>query len=157
MPFLCSSRFSPIAFNLSITKSSLYVFTSPAVPFSASNHVPIQTRSSPYTLVVVTKRVRRIHGDFIRPGERFILEAGNDVEDAFFVGTIGVGADREDERALNHEILELGLHPTKPTVREYCDMDQPQTTHKSALVNNESTRSHSQHGLGDARAVPDRR
>jgi hypothetical protein len=58
-------------------------------------------------LVVMTKGVRGIHGDFVRPGERFILEAGNDKEDASFVGTIGVGADREDERALNHEILEF--------------------------------------------------
>ena len=58
-------------------------------------------------LVVVTKRMRGIDGDFIRPGERFILEAGNNKEDASFVGTIGVGADREDKRALNHEILEF--------------------------------------------------
>ena len=47
-PFLCCSRSSPIAFNLSNTKSSLYVFPSPAVPFGVSNHVRIQTRSSPY-------------------------------------------------------------------------------------------------------------
>src|ERR1700733_3715816 len=47
-PFPCCSRFSPIAFNLSNTKSSLYVFPSPAVPFGVSNHVHIQTRSSPY-------------------------------------------------------------------------------------------------------------
>ena len=58
-------------------------------------------------LVVVTKRMRGIDGDFIRPGERFILEAGNDKEDVSFVVTIGVGADREDKRALNHEILEF--------------------------------------------------
>jgi hypothetical protein len=58
-------------------------------------------------LIVVTKGMRGIDGNFIRPGERFILEAGNDKEDASFVGTIGVGADREDKRALNHEILEF--------------------------------------------------
>jgi len=58
-------------------------------------------------VIIVTKRMRRIDGNFVRPGERFILEARNDKEDASFVGTIGVGADREDERALNHEILEF--------------------------------------------------
>src|SRR6202020_1076019 len=58
-------------------------------------------------LVIMTKRMCRIDGDFVRPGERFILEARNDKEDASFVGTIGVGADREDERALDHEILEF--------------------------------------------------
>ena len=58
-------------------------------------------------IVIVTKGMRGIDGNFVRPGERFILEARNDKEDASFVGTIGVGADREDERALNHEILEF--------------------------------------------------
>jgi len=58
-------------------------------------------------IVIVTKRMRRIDGNFVRPGEGFILEARNDKEDAPFVGTVGVGADREDERALNHEILEF--------------------------------------------------
>jgi hypothetical protein len=58
-------------------------------------------------LVIVTKGMRGIDGNFVHPGERFILETRNDKEYASFVGTIGVGADREDERTLNHEILEF--------------------------------------------------
>jgi hypothetical protein len=58
-------------------------------------------------LVVVTKGMLVIDGNFVRPGERFILEAGNDKEYASFVGTISIGADREDEHALTHEILEF--------------------------------------------------
>jgi hypothetical protein len=51
--------------------------------------------------------MRGIDSNFIRPGERFILEARNNKEDASFVGTIGIGADREDEHTLNHEIREF--------------------------------------------------
>jgi hypothetical protein len=58
-------------------------------------------------LIVVTERMCGIDGDFIRPGEKFVLKAGNDKEDVSFVGTIGVGADREDELALNYEIVEF--------------------------------------------------
>jgi hypothetical protein len=43
-------------------------------------------------LIIVTKRTRGINSDFIRSDERFILEAGNDKEDASFVGTIDIGA-----------------------------------------------------------------
>jgi hypothetical protein len=57
--------------------------------------------------VIVTERMHRIDSNLIRPGERFVLEASDSKKYASFIGTIGVGADRENKRALNHEILEF--------------------------------------------------
>ena len=56
--------------------------------WSAPEHAEYSAMGPVMTvLIVVTKRILRINSDFICPGERFILEVGNDKEDASFIAT----------------------------------------------------------------------
>jgi hypothetical protein len=57
--------------------------------------------------VIVTEWMCWINSNLVCPGERFVFEVRDDKKYASFFSTIGVGADRENEHALNHEILEF--------------------------------------------------